>query len=121
MTKSKFAEKLYNQAISNEMVEFNAKLISLNIHQEVKDLESIHSGGGCYHLCIHLYNGHIITLHYEHQDVEYSYHPYNNIDAYYEQDEDGFGYEYTKPNYEMRVARFDSIDTIIANFLTLYI
>lgn len=120
MNKKKFALALYNEALSEEMTEFNEQILAYNIHDNVKDVEGIHSGGGNFHLCIHLHDGHIMSLHYAFGDIEMSYAPWDSIASYFQHEWDGFGFEYEKPNYENRVTTFRNFHTIINNYINVY-
>jgi hypothetical protein len=66
----------------------------------IKDIQSVYSGGGCWHLLLHLSNGHIINI--TDGSFESSYHTYDNIDEYCGGYDQGLGWEYTLPSYEDR-------------------
>jgi hypothetical protein len=68
---------------------------------KVIDTQNFSSGGGCEHTLFLLNSGVIVVLHHEFMDIEISADKYKSIDEYLNS-ENGFGFEYTKPNYEFR-------------------
>ena len=89
--------------------------VILNFAHKIVDVDYFHSGGGFYHMFMHLDSGHIITFHNCEHDFEVSYNKWESIDAYYDVEtkftevdlelvdfEGGMGYENTYPNYNQR-------------------
>ena len=69
----------------------------------IQEVESVNSGGGCWHLLLHLKNKHIINI----TDLreEYSYDKFEDISDYFDYEDKGFGWEYLRPNYYMRCSQ----------------
>tara|TARA_R100000664_G_C2698766_1_gene99938 strand:+ start:141 stop:476 length:336 start_codon:yes stop_codon:yes gene_type:complete len=69
----------------------------------IQEVESVNSGGGCWHLLLHLKNKHIINI----TDLreEYSYDKFEDISDYFDHEDKGFGWEYLRPNYYMRCSQ----------------
>ena len=78
------------------------------------EYEIFSSGGEFNHLIVRMDNNHIVLVHLPFMDVEYSHKPYDSIQQY--MDENAFGYEYEKPNYD---ARNTNLVTLFSNLINL--
>lgn len=67
---------------------------------KILEQEYFHSGGGFNHLLIRLEDGRILSIHTPFLDIEISHNSYESIQKYLDDDE--FGYEFNKPNYNLR-------------------
>ena len=92
----------------------------------------IPSGGGCYHMLMHLDSGHIITFHTSDDDIEISYNKWSSIQDYYDIEEGfphddlelvdfegGMGWEYKSPYYNTRTTTLMLAFSSVPNFLDL--
>lgn len=64
------------------------------------------SGGGFFHVFLHLKNKKVVAIHFDEFNVELSYKQWDSLDYYvdgYDLDGDGFGFEYDYPNWEDRI------------------
>lgn len=67
---------------------------------KIIEQEHFHSGGGFNHLLIRLEDNRILSIHFPFLDVEISHNKYESIEKYLDDEE--FGYEFEKPNYDLR-------------------
>lgn len=81
----------------------NPRLVQALEQIEFKDSMAYHSGGGFFHLFLHLNDGRIMSVHLTDFSIEISYKPWESINDYLSQDNDGFGFEYDQPNWEDRL------------------
>jgi len=109
MTKHQFSILLDEQSLTKTMAEYNPQILDLNLHNDVEEVVGYGSGGGFYHLFLRLSNGHVVSFHYDHGDVEYSYNTFSSVDDYIDT---AFGFEYDLPNYDQRFATFDTAKTL---------
>tara|TARA_R100000231_G_scaffold105734_2_gene78333 strand:+ start:138 stop:1226 length:1089 start_codon:yes stop_codon:yes gene_type:complete len=104
--------------------------VILNFAHKIVDVDYFHSGGGLYHMFMHLESGHIISFHDSEHDFEVSYNKWGSIDAYYnvetrftEDDlelvdfEGGMGHENKCPNYNQRYKFLMDAFKSMPNFL----
>lgn len=81
----------------------NPRLIQVLEQIPFSDSTVYHSGGGFFHMFLHLNSGKILSVHLTDFSIELSYCEWESIDNYLSQDADGFGFEYDQPDWEDRL------------------
>lgn len=83
-------------------IDLDPQLLGLLNRVLYTELDCYFSGGQMFHIFFHLQDRRILTINVTDFSIELSADPWDSIHSYYDSG-DGFGFEYTRPDYDSRV------------------